>query len=53
VSYEVKEENVVIQSEVKLAGTVTIPNGESVYPAVLILPGSGNSDRDGSGGGLS
>lgn len=24
---EVKEENVVIQSEVKLAGTVTIPSG--------------------------
>lgn len=51
-NYKVKEENVVIQSGVKLAGTVTIPSGDAVYPGVLILPGSGNSDRDGNGGGL-
>lgn len=51
-NHEVKEEDVIIQGEVKLAGTVTIPTGSAVYPAVLILPGSGSSDRDGNGGGL-
>jgi pimeloyl-ACP methyl ester carboxylesterase len=48
-AYQLKEENAVIESNVKLSGTVTIPNGtESVYPAVLLLPGSGGSDRDGN-----
>ncbi|ULT59388.1 hypothetical protein L1999_13020 [Neobacillus drentensis] len=41
-SYKIKEENAVIHSEVKLSGTLTIPIGtEEVYPAVLIIPGSG------------
>lgn len=49
--YQICEENAVIQSEVKLSGTVTIPIGtEEVYPAVLIIPGSGGSDRDGNSG---
>ncbi|MBT2655875.1 alpha/beta hydrolase [Bacillus sp. ISL-18] len=48
-SYKIKEENAVIQSEVKLSGTLTIPIGtKEVYPAVLIIPGSGGSDRDGN-----
>ena len=53
-SFQIKEESVVIESTLKLSGTVGIPVGseESVYPAVLILPGSGNSDRDGNGGGF-
>ncbi|MDR4946561.1 alpha/beta hydrolase family protein [Neobacillus cucumis] len=47
--YKIKEENAVIQSEVKLSGTLTVPIGtEEVYPAVLIIPGSGGSDRDGN-----
>ena len=47
--YKIKVENAVIQSEVKLSGTVTVPIGtEEAYPAVLIIPGSGGSDRDGN-----
>lgn len=46
-----REENVMIQSEVRLSGTLTIPQSENTaYPAVLIIPGSGGSDRDGNSG---
>ena len=48
-AYKIKEENAVIQSEGKLSGTLTVPIGtEEAYPAVLIIPGSGGSDRDGN-----
>ena len=32
--------------DVRLAGTLTIPKGNKQYPAVLLIPGSGPSDRD-------
>jgi pimeloyl-ACP methyl ester carboxylesterase len=50
----VREELVTIMGEYKLAGTLTVPANteEEKYPAVLIIPGTGNSDRDGNKGGL-
>ncbi len=43
------EEQVVINGEVKLRGTLTIPNAqEEKLPAVLIINGSGGADRDGN-----
>lgn len=48
-----KEEQITITSEFDLAGTITTPENESTnYPGVLILPGSGESDRDGNNGGV-
>ncbi|MGH9718155.1 MAG: alpha/beta hydrolase family protein [Candidatus Acidiferrales bacterium] len=40
VAYENKAQNV------KLAGTLTIPEGKGPFPAVLLIPGSGPHDRD-------
>ncbi|WP_163102174.1 alpha/beta hydrolase [Peribacillus alkalitolerans] len=38
-----------IQSGVLLQGTLSFPEGkQDQYPVVLIMPGSGNSDRDGN-----
>jgi len=35
--------------EITLAGTLTLPkNGKSVFPAIVIISGSGSQDRDGS-----
>lgn len=34
--------------DVKLAGTLTIPQGPGPFPAVLLLSGSGPQDRDGA-----
>ncbi|MDZ7834456.1 MAG: alpha/beta hydrolase [Alkalibacterium sp.] len=45
-SYEEKE--VFIKGQYRLAGTLAIPKGEGKkLPAVLIIPGSGQIDRDG------
>lgn len=35
-----------IVARVKLAGTLTIPEGEGPFPAVLLITGSGSQDRD-------
>lgn len=42
-----REEEVLIQSgAVKLAGTLTIPEGKGPFPAVILLTGSGPQNRD-------
>ncbi|MFY4775681.1 alpha/beta hydrolase [Metabacillus sp. RGM 3146] len=47
---QVMEENVTIQGEFKLAGTIARPAIQKrSIPAILILPGTGDSDRDGNG----
>src|SRR5262249_22532572 len=33
---------------IRLSGTLTVPNGEGKFPAVLLISGSGAQDRDGS-----
>ncbi|MCP8969864.1 alpha/beta hydrolase [Ectobacillus ponti] len=49
-----REKLVMIQGEYELAGTMTLPETEARnrVPAILILPGTGGSDRDGNRGGL-
>lgn len=45
------EENVTYENRrdrVRLAGTLTLPRGNGRSPAVLIIPGTGNIDRDGT-----
>ena len=43
------EKEITINGEFKLSGTLTIPNNtENKHPAVIIVPGTGNSDRDGN-----
>lgn len=53
-STKVREEAVSITGEYKLAGTLTIPadTKDEQCPTVLIIPGTGESDRDGNKGGL-
>lgn len=34
--------------DVRLEGTLVLPEGEGPFPAVLLLPGSGPTDRDGN-----
>lgn len=44
-----KSENVVFENSVagnKLAGTLTIPEGKSTFPAVILISGSGAQDRN-------
>jgi uncharacterized protein len=36
--------------DLTLEGTLEIPNGSGKFPAVLLLPGSGPTDRDGNSG---
>lgn len=44
-----KQQEVTITSQYRLSGTLTIPNiAKDVYPAVLIIAGSGKSNRDGN-----
>lgn len=43
-----KKMEVTIQGEYRLKGTLTIPNGDGPHPAILILAGSGQGDRDGN-----
>ncbi len=48
-----KEIHVTIESVYPLAGTLAVPAAQAEpFPAVLIVPGTGKSDRDGNGGGL-
>lgn len=35
----------------ELGATLTLPHGPGPFPAVVLVPGSGASDRDGTGGG--
>lgn len=35
-------------AHIKIAGTLTYPKGEGPFPTVILVPGSGNSSRDGS-----
>jgi pimeloyl-ACP methyl ester carboxylesterase len=47
--YPYHEEDVVIENaaaNVKLAGTLTVPQGPGPFPAVLLITGSGPQDRD-------
>ncbi len=47
--YPYKEEEVVVENKaaaVKLGGTFTIPAGARPFPAVLLVTGSGQQDRD-------
>lgn len=45
---DIRAEEVVFQSgEITLAGTLTLPDGEGPYPAVVLLSGSGGQNRDG------
>lgn len=46
-SYTFREKEVVISSgEWPLPGTLTVPNGERAYPAIVLVHGSGPQDRD-------
>ena len=40
------EEAVIDAGPVKLGGTLTVPNGDPPFPAVLLISGSGLQDRD-------
>ncbi|WP_017729189.1 alpha/beta hydrolase [Halalkalibacterium ligniniphilum] len=43
---------VVLEGEVPISGTLTLPNGGATHaPAILLLAGSGRIDRDGNGRG--
>jgi pimeloyl-ACP methyl ester carboxylesterase len=47
--YPYKEEQVTFSNktdQVTLAGTLTIPEGKSKYPAIILISGSGAQDRD-------
>ncbi|MBI4876463.1 MAG: alpha/beta hydrolase [Acidobacteria bacterium] len=47
--YPYREEEVVVENKaggVKLAGTLTLPNGQGPFPAVILLTGSGSQDRN-------
>ena len=43
-----REEEVIIQGHYPLAATLGVPEGEGPFPAVVIVAGSGNGDRDGN-----
>ncbi len=43
-----QEEKVVIDGKFSLAGTLTVPEGIGPFPAVLLVAGSGDGDRDGN-----
>jgi len=45
-------EEVEIQNgDIRLPGTLRIPEGEGAHPLLIFIPGSGNIDRDGNQGG--
>ncbi|UOY91626.1 alpha/beta hydrolase [Ectobacillus sp. JY-23] len=49
----IREENIKILSAYELGATLTFPATEDVQsPAILLIPGTGGSDRDGNKGGL-
>ncbi|MDE0047750.1 MAG: alpha/beta fold hydrolase, partial [bacterium] len=43
-------EVVIGQAPWKLGGTLTVPRGPAAFPAVVLVPGSGYDDRDGTSG---
>ncbi len=43
-----QEEKVTVEGKYLLEGTLTIPEGSGPFPAVLIVAGSGDGDRDGN-----
>ena len=43
----VEEEVIFESSDITLAGTLTLPEGEPPYPAVILVSGSGEQNRDG------
>ncbi len=46
-----EEEEVVfknVEAGINLAGTLTLPRGDSSYPAILLIAGSGQNDRNGT-----
>ncbi len=43
-----REEEVMVKGQYPLAATLGIPEGEGPFPAVVIVAGSGNGDRDGN-----
>ena len=53
VDAEAFEESEVVIGEApwQLGATLTLPNGPGPFPAVVLVPGSGASDRDATGGG--
>lgn len=45
--YEVKEVEIINQKDnIKLSGTLTLPQGDGPFPAVILVSGSGPQDRD-------
>ncbi|HXX13560.1 MAG TPA: alpha/beta hydrolase [Candidatus Eremiobacteraceae bacterium] len=49
--YPYREEDITFlnaRAGVKLAGTLTVPNGTGPFPAAILIAGSGPQDRDGS-----
>jgi pimeloyl-ACP methyl ester carboxylesterase len=47
--YPYREEEVAYENpsaKVSIGATLTVPNGKGPFPAVLLIPGSGHSDRD-------
>ncbi|MDW7671714.1 MAG: alpha/beta hydrolase [Bacillota bacterium] len=43
-----REEEIMVQGQYPLAATLGIPKGEGPFPAVVIVAGSGDGDRDGN-----
>ncbi len=43
-----REEEVMVKGKYPLGATLGMPEGEGPYPAVIIVAGSGNGDRDGN-----
>ncbi len=45
---QISEKQVTIQGQYPLAATLLTPEGPGPFPAVIIVPGSGDGDRDGN-----
>ncbi len=43
-----REEDVIVKGEYSLAATLGIPEREGTFPAIIIVAGSGNGDRNGN-----
>ena len=44
--YTTKDDEIEAAKDAKLAGTLTLPEGKGPFPAVLLVSGSGQQDRD-------
>ncbi len=43
------EKEIIVKGEFNISGTLTLPNNNSnIHPVVIIVPGTGSSDRDGN-----